>query len=96
MKQMEDMTPGSESGTGKGKKLFENVEFDEEGRHLIMHHFGAARLYKLNFFVVLLFLGFSISSYQNNKDIFYNDWIGRAYIGTIIAGLLGLYMFSHR
>ena len=54
------------------KKLFESVEFDEDGRYLVIYHFGAAKYYKFNIFLVGLFLGASYYNYRKNKAVFWN------------------------
>ena len=50
---------GIDLGDESGKKLFEGIEYDDEGRHLVFHHFGAARYYKINAVFLALFLGIS-------------------------------------
>jgi len=51
-------------GTSEKQKLFENVEFDEEGRYIVMHHFGALKYYKFNAFFLLMFLAVSYYNYR--------------------------------
>ena len=78
------------------KKLFENLDFDEEGKCLVMHHFGAAKYYKLNLAVVLFFFGFSYWTYKVSPDVFYNEKLAKIYIGLIVSGLAGMWIFSHK
>jgi hypothetical protein len=78
------------------KKLFENVEFDEDGRYLLMHHPSAAKYYKMNVALLGLFLGFTFWNYKKNQAVFWNDKFAKVYIGIITSGIMGLYLFSNR
>ena len=40
-----------------------NVDFDENGRHLLIHHHSASKYYKLNLIFLILFFGFSLRNY---------------------------------
>ena len=78
------------------KKLFENVEFDEDGRYLVMHHFGAAKYYKFNVFLIGLFLGASYYNYRKNQEVFWSDRFAKLYLGLIASGLIGLWFFANK
>lgn len=80
----------------EGKKLFENVEWDEEGRYLLMHQHGAGKYYKLNVVFLLLFLGTTIFTYKKNSVVFWNDKFAKLYLGVVISSILGLYIFANK
>ena len=79
-----------------GKKLFENVEFDEDGKYLVMHHHSASKYYKLNVAAVSLFLAISIWNYKKNEAVFWNDRFAKVYLGIIGTGLVGMYLFANK
>ena len=79
-----------------GKKLFEGIEYDEEGRHLIFHHFGASRYYKINALFLAAFLGLSYYQYKENSAIFLTDTFGKIYLGVFAGALAALYIFSNK
>lgn len=54
------------------KKLFEHVQYDDDGRFIVMHHFGAQKYYKMNAMFLALFLGLSIYNFKENSEVFYN------------------------
>ena len=77
-------------------KLFENVEFDDEGKYLLMHHYSAAKYYKMNVAFVAMFFAFSYWNYKKNEAVFWNDKFAKVYLGIIGSGLIGLYLFANR
>lgn len=80
----------------KKKKFFENVEFDEEGKFLVMHHNSAAKYYKINIAFLLLFLGFSYYNYKFNNAVFWSDRFAKFYLGIIATGIFGTYLFANK
>jgi hypothetical protein len=80
----------------EGKKLFENVEFDEDGKYLLMHHYSARKYYKMNVAFVAMFLAMSYWNYKKNEAVFWNDKFAKVYLGIIGSGLIGLYLFANR
>ena len=78
------------------KKLFEQVQFDEEGKYLVLHHEGAKKYYKWNVAILLFFFGSSFLTYKFNTAVFWNDTFAKIYLGIVFSGLLGLWIFAHK
>jgi len=79
-----------------GKKLFESIDYDEEGRYLIMHHNSAGKYYKINICFLLLFLGTSIWSWKQNSGVFWNDRFAKVYISLVASSIIGLWIFANK
>lgn len=79
-----------------GKKLFENIDFDEDGRYLLLHHNSAAKYYKFNAIIIMLFLGASYFNYKRNSAVFWNERFAKVYLGIIASGLFALWLFSNK
>ena len=78
------------------KKFFENVEFDDEGKYLLMHHNSAAKYYKMNVVFLLMFLGVSYYNYKFNNAVFWSDRFAKVYMGIIASGIIGTYIFANK
>ena len=78
------------------KKFFENIEYDSDDRYLVMHHESAGRYYKLNFLFLLSFFGMSFMTYKNNSAVFWNEKIGKIYLGVICTGMLSVWLFANK
>ena len=55
----------------RGRHQFTNINFDKEGRYLVMHHHGAGWYYKMNFVFLALFLGATCYNYVMNSQVFF-------------------------
>ena len=76
---------------------FKNVEYDEDGKFLVLHHFGASRYYRINVIFLFLFLGLSLYNYRYNPQAFSGkEWLANMYLFAIQGGIVGLYLFSNR
>ena len=76
---------------------FKNVVYDEDGKFLVLHHYGAERYYKLNVAVVMLFFGVTLYYYVYAPQVFFGkEWLANLYLFAIQGGLMGLYAFSNR
>ena len=58
-------TPISKPMSQVKSKTFQ-LEWDTEGRYLILHHLGAGYYYKLNIAFTALFLGMTMYNYVSN------------------------------
>lgn len=61
-----------------------------------MHHYSAAKYYKMNVAFVAMFLAISYWNYKKNEAVFWNDKFAKFYLGVIGSGLIGLYIFANR
>ena len=63
---------------------------------MVMHHHSAAKYYKINVIVLLLFFGLSIYTYKFNPTVFWNDTFAKMYLGTLATGIFLLYLYSNK
>ena len=84
------------SELSQGKKLFEHVRFDSEGRYLLMHNLGALKYYRINVAFLALFLATSVFTYKRNKEVFINDRFAKFYLGSLMVSLGTLYFFANK
>mmetsp|Transcript_32146 Transcript_32146/g.49160 ORF Transcript_32146/g.49160 Transcript_32146/m.49160 type:complete len:183 (-) Transcript_32146:13-561(-) len=61
-----------------------------------MHHFGAAKYYKINIIFLMAFLGLSYFNYKRNVNIFINDKLANIYLGTLTGLIAALWLFSNK
>ena len=78
------------------KKLFECIDYDSEGRYLVMHNHRASKYYKLNVSFILLFLGTSYWTYKQHSAVFWSDRFAKVYLGAIGLSLAGLWLFANK
>ena len=78
------------------RKLFESIEFDEDGKYLVMHQKGAGKYYKINVALIALFLGMSYWTYKTNSGVFWNDRLAKVYLGIVASSLIGLWIFANK
>jgi hypothetical protein len=76
--------------------VYNNVDFNEEGKFLLLHHNSAAKYYKMNLIFLILFLGVSLRNYYVNSAIFVSESFGKFYISLIGLGILGMQIFGKR
>lgn len=73
------------------------IEFDKEGRYLLMHHNGAAWYYKWNFAFMFGFTAFTFNNYKNNTQVFFGkEWLGKLYLGLLVWGIVSTWFFAHK
>lgn len=103
----EGLTYGLNSNQGQQQKkpqayrrppqYFKNVEYDQDGKFLIMHHYGAAKYYRINIAILFLFLGVTLWNYVKNSQVFFGkEWLANIYLFAIQGAIVGLYVFSNR
>ena len=68
----------------KPAHYFKNVHYDEEGKYLILHHYGAEKYYRMNVAVLFLFLGVTLYNYVYNPQVFYgSETVANIYLFAI-------------
>jgi hypothetical protein len=87
------MHPG---GLHDQRRLFESIEFDEDGRYLIMHQKGAGKYYKMNVLFIALFFGMSWWTYKTNSTVFWNDRLAKVYLAIVGSSMIGLWLFANK
>ena len=61
-----------------------------------MHHESAGFYYKMNFVILALFFGFSFVTYKSNNEVFWDERFGKFYLGVILSGIIGIWLFSNK
>ena len=76
---------------------FKSVEYDDEGKFCILHHYGAQKYYKMNIAILFLFLGITLYNYVYSPQVFFGkQWLANVYLFGIQGGIIGLWIFSNR
>lgn len=62
-----------------------------------MHHFGALKYYRINLAVLVAFAAITQYNYVMNAQVFFSqELFAKVYQGTILSGIIGIWIFSNR
>ena len=60
---------------------FKGVNYDADGKFLILHHYSAQSYYRMNIVVLMLFFGLTTYSYVNSPQVFFGrKWVANLYL----------------
>lgn len=83
--------------SGYKKPVRMRIEFDSNGRYLLMHQNGALWYYRVNALFIISFFSYSFYMYKANTQVFFGQaWLGKLYVGSLALSIVGLWLFANK